>query len=243
MSQIIYGTHSVTEALKHTPERVKRIFVDKRNPKKFDSIIQAAKDSQVPIERVSRRDLEKHCRSVNHQGVVCRVDDFGYTSVKDFLDRDIGENSVVVIADHLQDPQNLGGVLRAMGAFGADLLVLGKHRGATITPVVAKTSAGAVSVVPVARESSLPNAIVRLKEGGFWVYGLEPDTEGRFCDEKLSGKIAIVVGSEGRGISRLVKERCDTLCSLPQQGPIGSLNAAMALACALYEVQCQKVSK
>ena len=240
MSQIIYGTHSVSEALKHTPERVKHVWVDESNPKKFDSIIKASKKAKVPTEEVGRKELDKRCRGGRHQGVICQVDDFSYTSVKSFLDQKQGETPIVIVADQLQDPQNLGGVLRAMGAFGADLLILGKRRGATITPAVAKTSAGAVSVVPVARESSLPNALTRLKEAGFWVYGLEPGTQHPLCDEDLTGKVAIVVGSEGKGISRLAKDRCDRICSLPQRGSIGSLNAAMALSCALYETLRQR---
>jgi len=172
--------------------------------------------------------------------VACSADDFSYTSVKEFLAARSSQMRTAVVADQIKDPQNIGGMLRAMGAFGADLLVVGKHRSAIVTPAVVKTSAGAAGLVPVARENSLPLVIEQFKKSGFWVFGLEADGPERLSEHDLCGDIVIVVGSEDKGLSRLVRQKCDAVCRLPQGGPIQSLNAAAALACALYETARQR---
>jgi 23S rRNA (guanosine2251-2'-O)-methyltransferase len=243
MSRILYGIHSVSEALKHMPKQVRQIWYDSSRKKALADILHLAGQENIPVSATDRKTLESKCRNGKHQGIVCQAAEFRYASLKDFLQEDQERSRIIVIADQVQDPQNIGGILRAMGAFGADLLVVGKHRGATVTPAVVKTSAGGATVIPVAKENSLSNVLEQLKKKGFWIFGLEADGETCLSDQDLSGNIALVVGSEGRGLSHLVRKRCDLVCRLPQQGPLNSLNAAMALACSLYEVARQRTQK
>lgn len=243
MSRILYGIHPVFEALKHTPEQVRQVWYEPSREKALAKVILLANEVGVPVSQADRRTLDEKSKSQKHQGVACQADDFRYTSLREFLHQGPKRPRICVIADQIQDPQNIGGFLRAMGAFGADLLVVGKHRGATITPTVVKISAGGASVVQVARESSLPSVLTRLKKEGFWIFGLEADGASLLSDQDLSENIALIVGSEGQGLSRLIKERCDVICRLPQEGSLQSLNAAMALSCSLYEVARQRVEK
>jgi len=240
MSRILYGIHSVSEILKHKPEQVRQVWFDPSRERALSEILRMAREAGVPVSQAARSALDEKSEKGKHQGVICQADAFRYTSLKEFLSQESDRYRVCVVADQVQDPQNLGGILRAMGAFGTDLLLVGKHRGATITPAVVNTSAGGASVVPVARENSLPSVLERLKKHGFWVFGLAAAGTTLLSEQDLSGDLALVVGSEGQGLSRLVRERCDVICRLPQQGPIHSLNAAMALACSLYEVARQR---
>ncbi len=240
MSKVIYGIHPVSEILRYMPKNVKTLWIDKLKKEKVEKIALLAGKNKIPMEFVSRAFLDKECKRAKHQGVACKAADFSYVSLKEFLERKTEKKRLIVIADQIQDPQNLGSMLRAMGAFGADLLIIGKRRGAGITPAVIKTSEGGALVVPVARENSLSNTIERLKKNGFWVYGLDVDGESDLDSLDLEDNIVLVVGSEGGGLSKLVKEKCHALCRLPQSGKIQSLNAAMAVTCALYETGKQR---
>lgn len=240
MSKILYGIHPVSEILRYQPEKVKYLWIEESKEEKLSKIISLAQKAGIEIELVSRSILDKQCGVPRHQGAACKADDFSYISLKEFLEAKDENNKIIVIADQIQDPQNLGAILRAMGAFGADLLVVGKRRGVGVTPAVVKTSEGGALVIPVARENSLPSVIERLKKDGFWIYGLEPSAKEQLADHDLNDNVVFVVGSEGKGLSQLMKEKCDALCRLPQKGKIQSLNAAMALTCALYESAKQK---
>lgn len=239
MSRLIFGINPVREALTHIPQQVRVLWIDRDRRDKLGELIDLAQAGRIKPQWVSRRDLDRECGPTAHQGVACRADDFAYTSVKTFLDRQKEGPGVVVVADRLEDPQNLGSMLRAMGAFGAQLLVVGKKRSATVTPAVVKVSAGAAGLIPIARENALAEVLEKLKAAGYWVFGLEADGPSLLADQDLSGRVVLVVGSEGRGLSRLVRARCDQVCRLPLRGPLRSLNAAQALACALYETARQ----
>lgn len=236
MSRTIYGINPVFEALRYLPEQVRQVLADETKKKNLTKISDLAKTSGVPLSWVSGKQIDKMAPGANHQGIACVADDFSYTSVSEFLEKCTDPKSLVVVADQVEDPQNLGSMLRSMGVFGAQLLVILKNRAAGITPAVVKVSAGAAGIVPVARENALGSVLERFKKSGYWVYGLEADGESFLHEENLSGNVVIVVGSEGKGLSDLVRKRCDHVCKLPAGGPIGSLNAATALACALYEV-------
>ena len=240
MSRIIYGMNPVLETLSHSPDKVRAVYADSSRKVKLSPVLERVRDLDIVVEWIDRRELDKRCNSSSHQGVACLAADFDYTSVKDFLASDNETPRTIVVADQIEDPQNLGSMLRAMGAFGADLLVVGKRRSASVTPTVEKTASGAASLVPVARENALPAVLVQFQKAGYWVFGLEADGTTALPEQKLSGKVVLVVGSEGKGLSRLVRERCDVVCRIPGEGKISSLNAAQALVCGLYEIASQK---
>jgi 23S rRNA (guanosine2251-2'-O)-methyltransferase len=242
MSRIIYGVNPVFEALTHLRGKVRRVVLDRKRRERLGRLATLAHQRHLHVEWADKNALDKIAGDVRHQGAICLADDFDYTSLKDFLAADHPEGRTVVAADGIEDPQNLGAILRAMGAFGANLLLLKRHHAAPITPTVVKVSAGAAGVVDVARESSIPNALDRLKKGGFWVYGLEADGESTLQSQKLTGNLVFVVGSEGRGLSRLVREKCDVICRIPLAGELTSLNAASSVVCSLYETARQSNS-
>ena len=240
MSRIIYGKGPVSEALKYIPQQVRRIVADtakKKAMRDFDTLATSAGHS---IEWVNAAVVEKLAGRVNHQGIACVADDFQYTSLREYLAQKPNGPRLVVLCDHWEDPQNIGNALRSMGGFGGDLLVLPKHGAAPVSPTVVKVSAGAAGLVPVARESSQAQSIELLKKNGFWVYGLEGDGDTLLQDQDFRGDVALVIGSEGKGLSDLVRKNCDVVCRIPLTGPLGSLNAATALACGLYEVIRQR---
>jgi len=236
MPRIVYGKHPVEEAIRHSGRSISRLMLDVERRSSLDDIARAAHEAGVAVSWVDRAELERLCHNAHHQGAVAVLPEFGYASVKDFAARATDQPRVVVALDGVTDPQNLGACLRAAGAFGADLLVITKDRSAPMTPVVAKAAAGATEVVPLARETNLVQALEILKKAGFWVYGLDAEAEQPLSDADLSGNVVLVLGSEGTGLRRLVRETCDHLAHLSAHGPIESLNVAQACAVALYDV-------
>jgi len=236
MSRTIYGKRAVSEALRHTPDRVKSLLLDRGNRNALADLAREAENAGISAQWVDRRELERLAKTPKHQGVVAMADDFAYASVKDFLVKSTDKRRVVVAIDGVTDPHNLGACLRACGAFGVDLVVIPKDRSAAVNATVAKTAAGATEAVPVARETNLARALDLLKKDGFWIFGLDMKGEAPLSEQDLSGDVALVLGSEGSGLRRLTAESCDRLLRLPNPGPIDSLNVSQACAVALYEV-------
>jgi 23S rRNA (guanosine2251-2'-O)-methyltransferase len=234
MADIAIGTHAVETALKATPARVKRVLIDASAQRRHAKIIDAARIAGVKVAMVTRDVLYRQCR--NHNGVLAELEPFQYAALSDLLQSTKPGTRVALVLDGVTDPQNLGAVLRSAGAFGADFIIIPKDRSASVTPVVSKIAAGALEVVKIAQETNLVRAIKSLKAAGFWCYVLEAGAESILSDIDLAGDIALVLGSEGKGVRRLVKEASDMVCSIPAKGPIPSLNVASAAACALYEV-------
>ncbi|MGE5554043.1 MAG: 23S rRNA (guanosine(2251)-2'-O)-methyltransferase RlmB [Betaproteobacteria bacterium] len=205
------------------------------------AIMAGAREKGIPVQLVERERLER-LAGPGHQGVVAYAAAKEYVELDDLLRRagESGEEPLVIVVDSLEDPHNLGSILRTADAVGAHGVVIPKHRNVGLTATVAKTSAGAVEYVPVARVTNLVNALARLKEAGLWVVGADQDAEQEFTEAHLSGPLAVVVGGEGKGLSRLVRERCDFLVRLPMRGKVNSLNAGVAAAVLLYEVMRQR---
>jgi 23S rRNA (guanosine2251-2'-O)-methyltransferase len=205
-------------------------------------MVAQAHQAKVAVERVERAALDR-IGAVNHQGVAMEVSAYPYTDLREILTqaerRD--EPPFLLLLDCLEDPQNLGALLRTAEAVGVHGIVIPKRRAAGVTPAVANVSAGATEHLRVMRVTNLARAIGQLKERGVWVVGLEDLPQARLYSQfDLSGPLALVVGSEGRGIRRLVLESCDVVLRLPMRGHIGSLNAAVAGSIALYEVWRQR---
>ena len=240
MSRIVYGKRPLEELLANRADSIQRIYLEATKKSALSEFARQAQSLDLPVHWVDHPELEKLCGTPKHQGLAAEVRDFSYTSVKDFLQRRLDHPRVVVVLDGVTDPQNFGSCLRAAGAFGADLAVTTKNRGCPVTPVVVRVSAGATETVAIARETNLVQALERLKEAGFWVYGLAGEADRSLAEIDLSGDIVLILGSEGEGMHRLVREHCDAVARIPADGPIESLNVAQACTVGLYEIFRQR---
>ncbi|HZC04133.1 MAG TPA: 23S rRNA (guanosine(2251)-2'-O)-methyltransferase RlmB [Ktedonobacterales bacterium] len=242
MADYVWGRYPVLEALR-SRRRVHRILIA-QGPRDsgMSQLLDQARRIGVPVEPTPKRRLDDLSKNSNHQGVVALVAPRTYADVEDILQRakELGEDALVVVLDAIQDVHNLGSLIRTAEVVGAHGVIIPEHRAAGLTPVVDKTSAGAVEFLPVAQVTNITRTLDDLKKRGLWCIGLEGSAKTRFDQANLKGPIALVVGNEGKGISRLVKEHCDVLISLPMRGHVGSVNAAIAGSVALYEIWRQR---
>lgn len=240
-NDIIAGRNAVKEALL-SGRPVDYVMIAKGERQgSVGEIIKIAKNKGIPIRDVAPIKLDTLCPGGRHQGVACSAAAHEYASVDDIFAaaEEKGEPPFIIIADGLTDPHNLGAVIRTAEAAGAHGVIVPERRAAGLTWAVGKASAGALEYVPVARVTNLVRCIEQLKERGVWVCAADMDGD-TWCQADLSGAIAIVVGSEGNGVGRLVKEKCDFVVSLPMNGSINSLNASCACAIVLYEAARQR---
>lgn len=230
MQEVIYGVRPVVEALKSRRRKVFEVL----DAVGDEGVKKAA--GGVPVRKVSRSRVEELARGGVHQGVAARVGPYPYSGLEEVLS---GPDPLVLVLDGVTDPRNLGAVLRAADGAGASGVVIPKDRAVGVTPVAVKASAGASEHARVARVTNLRRAIDRMKEAGLWVYAAEAGgTSHTGLD--LSGPVALVLGSEGRGVRRLVREGCDGAVSVPMLGAVESLNVSVAAAVLLYEARRQR---
>lgn len=233
----IEGRNPVMEALKSN-RPIDKIFVKKGdNGGSLIKILSIAKDKKIPISYVDKIKLDEMSESGAHQGVIATAPVKDYVSVDDILNvaKEKGTNHFIIIADEIADPHNLGAIIRTANAAGADGVIISKHRAAGLTPVTEKSSAGATEFTPVAKVTNIAKTIDYLKSNNIWVIGSDMDGTNMIYDQDFSGNIAIVIGSEGFGMSKLVKEKCDFITKIPMYGEITSLNASVAGALMIYE--------
>lgn len=238
----IFGRNPVLEALK-AGTTINKLIVAKGEQKgSIQEILHLAKEQRVQVQLVERNKLDKMFAGQNHQGVAAQIATADYVDWQDMLQaaKDKGEDVLLVILDELEDPHNLGAILRSVDAVGAHGVIIPKRRAVPLTDGVAKASAGAVEHVPVARVANIAQTIDELKKRGVWVAGASMDGREMYGQD-LKGPLALVIGSEGKGISRLVSEKCDFLVSIPMRGKINSLNASVAAGLLLYEAYRQRV--
>lgn len=233
--QIIYGRNAVTEALK-SGKTADTVYIQK-NARGLGGIVALAKESGAVVKDAGEDKLAELSGGEKHGGVVAVMAAAEYVSVKDLLNiaKERGEQPFLIIADEIQDPHNLGAIIRTAEAAGAHGVIIPKRRSAGLTATVFKTSAGAANWLRVARVSNLVETIKELKKEGVWVYGAEADGEP-FYKAKLSGPIALVIGSEGFGLGRLVRDSCDGILSIDMYGKVNSLNASVSAGILMYEV-------
>lgn len=234
---IIEGRNAVIEALR-SGETIDKIYLAKgETDKTLGHIASRAREKGIVVVVADRRKLDGMSRTHAHQGVIALAAMREYVSVQSLLDAaaEKGEAPLLVVCDEISDPHNLGAILRTAECAGAHGVIIPKRRSAGLTAIVGKTSAGAVSYMPVARVSNLPATLEELKKKGVWVYGTAAEGTTSLYDADLKGPAAIVIGSEGSGMGRLVREKCDFLVSIPMKGHISSLNASAAAAILLYE--------
>ena len=240
---IIEGRNAVIEALRAGTTMDKIYLAKGETDKTLGHIASKARAQGIVVVEADRRKLDNMSRTHAHQGVIAVAAVREYVSIEDILQvaKDKGEPPLLVICDELSDPHNLGAVIRTAECAGAHGVVIPKRRSAGLTAVVAKTSAGAVSHIPVARVANLPSLLKELKKAGLWIFGSAADGTTPLYDADLKGPAAIVIGSEGEGMSRLVTENCDFLVSIPMKGKLNSLNASAAAAILLYEAVRQRL--
>jgi len=240
----IEGRQPVLEALK-SGRKIKSIFIAEGSSGEIlGDIKQRAGQRKIPIRYVSRAELETIAVTGSEQGVVAVGEPKGYVGVDDILEAAVskGEDPFILALDQIQDPQNLGSIIRTAEAVGIHGIIIPKNRTATVTPTVEKVSAGAVEYIAVA-QSNIASALDILKDKGCWVVGTDADAEVECFDANLTGPIVLVIGSEGQGMRRLVKEKCDLMVKLPMLGHVNSLNAANAASVLMYEVLRQRRQK
>lgn len=240
---IIEGRNAVTEALRAGTPIDKVYLARGETDAALGHIAAKARERGIAVVGCDRRKLDNMSVTHSHQGVIAVAAVREYAEVEDILKAaaDRGEPPLIVVCDELSDPHNLGAVIRTAECAGAHGVIIPKRRSAGLTAVVAKTSAGAVSYVPVARVANLTACLKELKEAGVWVFGTAADADRAIYDADLKGPAAIVIGSEGNGMSRLVAKNCDFLVSIPMKGQLNSLNASAAAAILLYEAVRQRM--
>jgi len=234
----LYGRHPIHETLIANRRRVKQIYIAEGATRQgvLDQILQRAEDIHIPVNFVPREQLDQF--HDQHQGIVADADPYPYVHLADILTKldAVGDEGLVLILDRIQDPQNLGALLRTAEVVGVHGVVLPKRRGVGITPAVVRSSAGASEHLWIAQEN-LAHAIRELTHKELWIVGLDITPDAQSLDSiPLSGPLGLVVGSEGSGLRRLVRESCDFLVKLPIKGHIKSLNAAVAGSIALYAI-------
>ena len=238
---IIVGRNPIIEALKNN-RPIEKIMVNKASKEgSIKKILAMAKENKVIIQEVDRHKLDEMSESHAHQGVIAITSDYRYYDLDEILEipRQNGEDPFFIILDGITDPHNLGSIIRTADAVGAHAVIIPKRRSVQITPIVAKASAGAVEYLPVCKVTNIVNTIKTLKENGLWIAAVDMDGQ-TFYQQNLGGPLGLVVGSEGEGISRLVKQNCDFTVSMPMSGNVTSLNASVAGGILLYEVYRQR---
>lgn len=241
---IIYGKNPVKELLSDPDSRIDEILISKDGKKESASDIFAlAKERGIKVLFLPRDAITRVSGTASHQGVAARISEFEYAGVESILElaNSKGEKLLLVILDHIEDPQNLGAIIRTVNVLGAHGVVIPKDRAASITPAVVKASSGAVNHVLIAKVVNLSTVIEVLKKKGVWIVGADPSASRHIYAEDF-GKldIALIIGSEGRGLGQKVKEQCDFLVSIPQAGNVASLNASVSAGILIYEIIRQR---
>ena len=222
----VYGKNVLNEVL-FNPKKVKKLYITSNM--KDERIMKSIRENKIQYESVSKEAMDRMVKG-NHQGIMAIIDDYTYTDYKTMYN-----DSLVVMLDHLEDPHNFGAIIRTCEAAGVQSIIIPKDRSVDINETVMKTSTGALEYVNVARVNNLVKVMNDFKDNGFFVYGAEADgVSCKTCD--YSDKVLLIVGSEGNGLSRLVRENCDEIVSLPMKGHVNSLNASVAAAILIYDI-------
>lgn len=240
----IEGRNSVIELLKAGKD-INKLYIQKGERKgSILEIIKLAKQNKIIMSEIEKTKLDQMSETKNHQGVIAIVPPYEYADVDDILDaaKKKNEDPFIIILDEIEDPHNLGSIIRTAECAGAHGIIIPKRRSALVNSTVVKTSAGATSYMKVARVNNLNETIEYLKEHNVWVYGTDMLGSSYYDEQDYKGGVAIVVGSEGEGMVRLIKEKCDFLIKIPMKGKINSLNASVSAAIVMYEVMKQRRS-
>ncbi|MBQ8028081.1 MAG: 23S rRNA (guanosine(2251)-2'-O)-methyltransferase RlmB [Clostridia bacterium] len=242
--ELLIGRNAVSEALRSSRE-INAVYVTRGEKNgSIGRILSECKEKKILIKEVDKKKLDFMCGQGNHQGIAAHVAAHEYAEVEDILAlaEERNEPPFVIVCDEIEDPHNLGAIIRTAECAGAHGVIIPRRHGAALTWAVGKAAAGALEYMPVARVGNLVSTLEELKEKGLWVYSADMDGKP-WCETDFSGGVALVIGSEGRGVSRLIKEKSDFVVSLPMKGKISSLNASVAGGILMYEVSRQRLKK
>ena len=242
-TEIIYGFHPVYEALKAARRKIFNVQIVADKPsERLEKVAALAASLNLEVKFVKTSRLNQIAGTVQHQGIGARVSLFPLTTISYIIDKlgSTPQNQFLVLLDRIQDPQNLGAIIRTTVAVGVDTVIIPKNRSASPTPAVSKASAGALEHVNMACVTNMVTAMKMLKAKGIWIFGLERTANVSIYSVDLAGSVAVVIGGEEKGIRPLVKKHCDFMVAIPQRGPINSLNASAAAAVVMYEILRQR---
>lgn len=242
---LIEGRNAVIEALR-SDRTIEQIFVAKGDVEgSINLVLALARDKHIVVKEVDRKKLDSMSISNAHQGVIAIVTPYKYFEVEDILKlaEEKNEKPFIIILDEIEDPHNFGAIIRSAEVCGAHGIIIPKRRNVGITPIVYKSSAGAIEHMKIAKVTNINTAIDTLKDRGIWIYGADMDGESYCFDVDFSGALALVIGSEGKGISKLTKNKCDVLTKIPMVGSINSLNASVAGGIMMYEILKQRFNR
>ena len=228
---IVFGKNVANELL-DTGKKINEVYLSKNFDDK--SITNKLNKSNIKIKMMDKKEMDRKYKG-NHQGIVLDIEDYKYKKLDDAYNK-----KFIVMLDHLEDPHNLGAIIRTSVAAGVDAIIIPKRRGVEINSTVMKVSAGALNKIDIIEENSLAQAIEKLKKNGFWVYGTDMRDSINYTDVEYDNKTCLVIGSEGNGISKLVRDKCDFIISIPMKGKLDSLNASVAAGIVIYEVVRQR---
>lgn len=235
--ELVFGVNPVREALRGSRGVYELYVQTSASDHRLEKILELAEERGVKVIKRERNDLTRLCGSSHHQGMALKVAPFPYAELEEVIAVSVaGSTGMLLVLDGIQDPHNLGALIRTAACAGANGVVIPRDRACGVTPAAEKSSAGAVETIPVAQVTNVVQALEAMKKAGYWVYGLEGEARQSVYDVAFSGNVALVVGSEGEGIRPLVRKQCDLVVSIPQFGGVGSLNASVAGGIALYQV-------
>ncbi|NTV13693.1 MAG: 23S rRNA (guanosine(2251)-2'-O)-methyltransferase RlmB [Desulfobulbaceae bacterium] len=239
---LIWGIHPILETLRHNPELVLEIITQNRPVSaKQQEIVDGAERRGIPVRQQPRLPLPPGAPQPNHQGVMARLRGIPTCELQDLLDGADSPGAPTLVAlDSIQDPHNLGAIIRSAAAAGASGVLIPKDRSAPLEGAAAKVAAGSMSLIRICRVTNLVEALLELKEAGYWIFGAEGASGKSIYDSDLSGKACLVIGSEGKGLRPLIRKQCDFLISVPMAGQVESLNASVAAGVMLFEIARQK---
>ena len=239
----VEGRNSVIELLESGRDINKIYISEGERHGSINKIIAMAKERKIVITEINKTKLKQMAQTENNQGVIAIVPPFDYCEVEDILEeaKRKQESPFILILDGIEDPHNLGSIIRTAETAGVHGIIIPKRRSASVNSTVNKVSAGAVEHMKIARVNNINETIGYLKDNGIWIYGTDMHTDKYYYDEDYKGSVAIVIGSEGFGMSRLVKENCDFLIKIPMKGKITSLNASVSAGIVMYEVVKQRL--
>ena len=241
----VEGRNSVLELLESGKD-INKIFIQiGEKHGSINKIISKAKENRIVIVQAEKSKLDKMSQTNNHQGVIAIVPPFEYSSVEDIVEeaKKRNEQPFILILDGIEDPHNLGSIIRTAETAGVHGIIIPKRRAAAVNSTVNKTSAGAVEYMKIARVNNITDSIKKLKEEGLWICGTDINTKTYYYDQDLTGPIGIVIGNEGQGMSEKVRKNCDFLVKIPMKGKVTSLNASVSAGIIIYEVLKQTIAK
>lgn len=242
--ELLYGINPVMEALRGK-RRAFELFVSRdSHDRRFEKLLALAAERGIPVRNRDKRDISRLCGTDHHQGVALRLEGFPYADLPELIAawQSSGEPGLVLVLDGVQDPHNLGALIRSAACAGAHGIIIPKDRSARVNSTVEKSAAGAAETIAIAQVTNLAQALDELKDAGFWIYGTSDRADSSLYEQDLRGNVVIVIGGEGEGIRPLTAKKCDFLISIPLQGGVSSLNASVAGGVVLFEALRQRLT-